>query len=366
MVRELLGSVGPEALLETTAALYERRAADALRIVDRLSNGGRDLGQFVGELISHLRNLMLLPYAPEVALAEVGAEERGSLEQQANNTPTAEIVRLIQALDDTLVRIKRGGDPKLELELSFLKLTRDYTEPSVDNLLGRLEALEWAVEQGSAARVPETTPEETLVDETAPEAGASGAVPEEPEGVAQVEEPEDGTDESPQLSAQWGALMQDLRDQRQAPAAAVYEEARVERFDGALLELSFPDELSIYVKLARDARHADPLREAIARHFGVSPRIECRVADGASEVAPPVREESSQHTAPPGERREDAQDVGSESRREEPRAVDESSVEEARGRVSGEAGGDDLIRDQREVFEMARERFGLRDPNGGN
>ena len=86
MVRELLGSVGPGALLETTSALYERRAADALRIVDRLSNEGRDLGQFVGELISHLRTLMLLPHAPEVALAEVGAEERGALEEQAQTS----------------------------------------------------------------------------------------------------------------------------------------------------------------------------------------------------------------------------------------------------------------------------------------
>src|SRR5918995_1134777 len=142
MVRELLGSVGPGTLLETTAALHERRAADALRIVDRLSNQGRDLGQFVGELISHLRTVMLLPHAPEVALAEVGADERGPLEEQAQTIPTAEVVRLIEALDGALGRIKRGGDPRLELELSFLKLTRDYAEPSVERLLSRLEALE--------------------------------------------------------------------------------------------------------------------------------------------------------------------------------------------------------------------------------
>src|ERR687894_581024 len=84
MVRELLGSVGPEALIEATAALHERRAADSLRIVNNLSGGGKDLGQFVGELLAHLRNLMLLPYAPEVALAGVGAEERPQLEEQAN------------------------------------------------------------------------------------------------------------------------------------------------------------------------------------------------------------------------------------------------------------------------------------------
>ena len=142
MVRELLGGVGPEALIETTYALHERRAADALRMVDRLSNEGKDLGQFVGELLAHLRNLMLLPHAPEVALAGVGAEERAPLEEQANAVPTAEVVRLVEALGDSLSRVRRGGDPKLELELIFLKLTRDYTEPDLDALLGRLETLE--------------------------------------------------------------------------------------------------------------------------------------------------------------------------------------------------------------------------------
>jgi DNA polymerase III subunit gamma/tau len=363
MVRELLGSVGPGALLETTAALHERRAADALRIVDRLSNEGRDLGQFVGELISHLRNLMLLPYAPEVALAEVGSEERGSLEEQARSAPTAEVVRLIEALGDALGRIKRGRDPKLELELSFLKLTRGYTEPSVEDLVRRLETLELAAEQGDVARVPEAAPEENPVAETASENVESEQVPE-----AAAQEPgetEVDTRERLDLGAQWGALMQDLRDQRQAPAAAVYEEARVEGFDGAVLELAFPDELAIYVKLARDARHADPLREAIARRFGVSPRIECRVSDGASADTAPARHDSSRHTAPRGDAR-NVQDVGGESRAEEPGAVNESGVDEARASVPGEAGDDDVIHDQREVFEMARERFEPRDPSRGS
>src|SRR3712207_5443051 len=148
MVREFLGSAGPETLQETIVALHERRAADALRVVDLLSNEGKDLGQFVGELLSYLRNLMLLPHAPEVALAEVGAEERAPLEEQANAVPTAEVVRLVEALGDSLGRVRRGGDPKLELELTFLKLARDYTEPSVENLMARLERLEKAAANG--------------------------------------------------------------------------------------------------------------------------------------------------------------------------------------------------------------------------
>ena len=236
MVRELLGGVGPEVLIETTYALHERRAADALRIVDRLSGGGKDLGQFVGELLAHLRNLMLLPYAPEVALAEVGAEERPQLEEQANAVPTAEVVRLIEALDDALGRMRRGGDPKLELELVFLKLTRDYTEPDLGAILGRLETLEKAVENGSAVTnsprfAPDTVHEEPPTErEVAQDAEGSDAPSDE---VSVLEENSDDRQKTNvDLASEWNGIMGELKRRRQALTAAVYGEARVESFDG--------------------------------------------------------------------------------------------------------------------------------------
>src|ERR687889_1718282 len=187
MVRELLGGVGPESLIETTYALHERRAPDALRIVDRLSGEGKDLGQFVGELLAHLRNLMLLPYAPEVALSGVGAEERPPLEEQANAVPTAEVVRLVTALDDAMNRMRRGGDPKLELELVFLKLTRDYTEPDLASILARLETLEKSV---GAGRGPATSPPRTVPDVAREES------PAELEPAQESGEPEAPSDDS--------------------------------------------------------------------------------------------------------------------------------------------------------------------------
>ncbi|MCA1687696.1 MAG: DNA polymerase III subunit gamma/tau, partial [Actinobacteria bacterium] len=216
-VRELLGSVGPEDLLQTTAALHERRAADSLRIVDRLSNEGKDLGQFVGELLSHLRNLMLLPHAPEVALAEVGADERGPLEEQANKIPTAEVVRFVEALGGTLGRIKRGGDPKLELELTFLKLARDYTEPSVDVLLSRLEALEAAVASGSvAANEQEPSPDVTQRDEPL----AEETVTHKQEETNDESEPEARAGSGRQ-DVDWDLIIRELEERRPA-VAAVY------------------------------------------------------------------------------------------------------------------------------------------------
>jgi DNA polymerase-3 subunit gamma/tau len=369
MVRELLGSVGPEALLETAAALHERRAADALRIVDRLSNEGRDLGQFVSELLSHLRTLMLLPYAPEVALAEVGADERGPLREQANAIPTAEVVRIIEALDGSLGRIKRGGDPKLELELTFLKLTRDYTEPEVETLLSRLEALEQAVANGVVSPGLEHSPE----PETAsPPREASGDGPVDEAESAEVAEDEtvDGADDGTgdgweetrgvqDIAVRWGGIIQDLKGRRPA-VAAVYEGARLEAFDGAVLQLSFPEELAIYVKLAGEPKRLEPLREVLEEHLGTSPRLEFRVADRALGDAAPDQEEPSYEEAPraePVEHRADApetRDVGGERSG----LSGGAGGPVAEGRAPGGTGDDGIIRDQREVFEMARERFG--------
>ncbi len=363
MVRELLGSVGPEALFETTAALHERRVADSLRLVDRLSNEGRDLGQFVGELISHLRTLMLLPHAPEIALAEVGADERAPLEEQATNIPTAEVVRLIEALDGSLGRVKRGGDPKLEVELTFLKLTRDYTEPHVEGLLSRLEELERAVANGTVsprAESPTETappPRETAEDEPVDEGGP-----------AEVPEDEAGDDSGGEetRAVPWARIVQELKVRRPA-VAAVYEDARFESFDGTVLRLSFPEDLAIYVKLAGEPKRLDPLREILEEHLETTPRLEFRIADGASEGSAPVPAEPPAISLGADE---PSQAVGPESAGEDPvgRATDPAEAGGVAPGTTAHAGGaeaGDRIGSESEVFEMARER-GLFGKDGGS
>src|SRR5215211_934488 len=351
LVRELLGGVGPESLIETTYALHERRAAEALRMVDRLAGEGKDLGQFVSELLAHLRNLMLLPYAPEVALAAVGAEERPPLEEQANAIPTAEVVWLVEALDNALGRMRRGGDPKLELELVFLKLTRDYTEPDMGAILGRLETLEKAIENGGAAKNPpqaaaDRVREEPSVEpETTQRTGESDASSEE---TSVLEDSADRQETGVDLASEWHGIMGELKRRRQALTAAVYGEARVESFDGEVLQLVYPEEQSFHVGMARDAGHLDKLGEVLEERLGSKPRLDIRAAGGEAwapmdQHAPePASEDSPPETGSPN---------GSGG------TVAENSGAEPEG-----TRGDDVIRDQREVFEIARE-FGLFDRN---
>ena len=364
MVRELLGGVGPEALIETTYALSERRAADALRMVDRLSNEGKDLGQFVGELLAHLRNLMLLPHAPEVALAGIGADERAPLEEQANAVPTAEVVRLVEALGDSLSRVRRGGDPKLELELVFIKLTRDYTEPNLEALLSRMETLEKAVGNGdfapgafavnpqmSTTQATEDVQEEPRAAEPArtavePEATPEDAfVPDEPDG-----QPEARVD----LASGWTGIMGELKSRRQALTAAVYGEARVESFDGKVLQLVYPEEQSFHVGMARDPGHIEKLGAVLEEHLGSRPRLEIKAA-GTEPQATSTAEEPP---PAPVERRTPEPQPATED--DPPETESPGGTVARNGVPEQEATGNDVIRNQSEVFEIAR-AFGLFD-----
>jgi DNA polymerase III subunit gamma/tau len=375
-VRELLGSAGSEVLLETTDALYERRAADALRVVERLQNEGRDLSRFASELIAHLRRLMLLPYAPEVALDEVGAEERPGLEEQAGRVPTAEVVRMVEALGDALSRTKRGVEVKLELELTFLKLARDYTEPSVDILLARLEALEQTVSEGNVAAVP--LPENRRAESAALEAearvGEEEAGPEEAE-LEDGSEPGDEQDEMAglgNLNAQWGQILGDLRDRKQVLTATIFAEGRPSSFGEGVLEISFPKEPDFYLKEAGNPRHREALGEILEERFGTRPRLEFRVigenpleSDGSARTGPesPREPQRQVESTPPPERVEQRRQPAPEA---EVRGSvwEEQRREPAEREPSGEEGpeGDDIIRDSREVFALAREFF----DSGGN
>jgi DNA polymerase-3 subunit gamma/tau len=356
MVRELLGGVGPEALIETTYALSERRAADALLVVDRLSNEGKDLGQFVVELLAHLRNLMLLPHAPEVALAGVGAEEQSPLEEQADAVPTAEVVRLVDALGDALSRVRRGGDPKLELELSFLKLTRDYTEPDLTALLGRLETLERAVENGSPVKGPPATmanaeeaPREAPPVEPEPEQDAPE--PEVPSREVPVREETDGRTESGiDLASEWVGIMGELKRRRQALTAAVYGEARVESFDGQVLRLVYPEEQSFHVGMARERAHTEKLCSVLEERLGSRPHLEVRASGG--ESAAPVAEEP-----PPAQMEPPAPEPRSELEEPPPEtgSPNGSSTPDAQNHGPQATGEGGLIQNEREVFEIARE-----------
>src|SRR5206468_11726823 len=65
-VLQLLGTVEEDALFRLCDLVADRDTAGALTFVEELSEKGNDLGRLVGDLIEHLRHLMLVQHMGEV------------------------------------------------------------------------------------------------------------------------------------------------------------------------------------------------------------------------------------------------------------------------------------------------------------
>ena len=266
-----------------------------------------------------------------------------------------------------------------------------YTEPSVENLMARLERLESAAANGSLATTPAEAPrpkvpedssvQTTLAAQPVPAEEENREAPPEmvepvPKEVAPEEAPTEETDGrrgDVDLAGQWVGIMDELKRRKQALTAAVYGEARVEGFDGAVLRLTFPEDQSFYVGMAKDRKHADVLGEVLEERVGSRPRLEVRTGEESPETVPTGGTPPSGPGTPPDAPRDTLPEPP--VLEEEPPGVweDEGTGQTMAGTdgpgtasaPSGAGGGDGTIRSEAEVFEMAR-GLGLFDQNKGS
>src|SRR5919106_1253927 len=88
-----------EVVLDTAEALAEKDPKAALLAVERLSQSGRDLNQFMRDLAAHLRHLFVVQTLGEVPDSfSVTAEHTDRLAAQAEHFAQGEIVRAIEFL----------------------------------------------------------------------------------------------------------------------------------------------------------------------------------------------------------------------------------------------------------------------------
>ena len=165
-VLEALGVTSSDLLFEITDIVTERRTAEALQFVQRLANEGTDYSQFIRDLLRHLRQLFLLQHLGEAASDEATLRTLGQTVeldgelfreqlQRAGQVSPREVVFFIEALGQAQREIRDGLDPRLQLELALVKVTRpdlDHTEAALEERLRRLESAAGGGATPAAAR----------------------------------------------------------------------------------------------------------------------------------------------------------------------------------------------------------------------
>jgi DNA polymerase-3 subunit gamma/tau len=118
-VREVLGLADDELYDQVLRLVVEQRPAAVFPLVDRLTESGVDLTEFMAGAAEALRGLLML---------QVGAEPedmtealRGTLEGYRSRLEAGDVLRMLRLLADNEVGIRRSANPRLMVETLLLR-----------------------------------------------------------------------------------------------------------------------------------------------------------------------------------------------------------------------------------------------------
>ena len=306
----ILGMAEQDLLFEMVDVVEERDTQGALLFVERLSQAGTDLNQFMRDLLGHLRDLYVVQHTvePPESIA-AGQEHLDGLRSQANRIGVADLVAFIDLVGEAQRSVRQGADPRLELELLLIKLTRPETESSVRGLMARLDKLEAALQGGTVAGVrPTRTPtpsarpapiagNRTVAPATAPalEDSATPSEPAVPEAAPAA--PSEGQIEATieNLKRAWTIILTAVK-RRRPSLYALLNEGRPEALEDDVLVLKFPPGLEFQAAQVNRADNESLLSETLRHLTGREMSVSARVAEGTSAPRMPPR--SMLHSCP--------------------------------------------------------------------
>ena len=192
LVSEVAGLAGREALYRLSDAVLARDSSAAVEELAQLHENSYDMERLCVEMINHFRNFMMVKTVKKSReLIICTDDEYKHIEESTGQFTLAQILRGLDLFQSTLVKIKGGATPRIEMEMAFIRLCEPKLETDSDAINQRLSALERAVQNGVPAAPVKTVQSPAPAAHPAP---AQPTVPPTPQptpaAAAPVPEPE--------------------------------------------------------------------------------------------------------------------------------------------------------------------------------
>lgn len=148
-VISVLGTVNSTTIFEIADGIIEKSIKNSLQIVENVVQNGKDINQFMKDLILHFRNLMIVKSADNVDNIIDGSKEFiEELKKQSKKISLPEIIRCLQILSEGENQSKWSSQPRIVLEISIIKLCNNATDLSIESMSHRLVKLENIIKSG--------------------------------------------------------------------------------------------------------------------------------------------------------------------------------------------------------------------------
>lgn len=138
-VLEIFGFTAMETVATLAGCLLTSDTVGALRVVHDQSEGGKDLGRLLSDLIQHVRTLLVYQADPEGALEELSPEVSRMVAEQSLLGRTDQLLRLVDGLAEVDARMRWATNKRLHFELGVIQAVQQFNEVSLDEVIQALD-----------------------------------------------------------------------------------------------------------------------------------------------------------------------------------------------------------------------------------
>jgi len=151
-VMTVAGVVNDEFIGNAVDAIKDKDINKILEMVDRLVMDGKDITQFVSDLVLYYRNLLICKITGKPGeIIEASEEILEKLKKQGGDMDQDELIHIIKELSSLESGFKWSTHPRVLLEVSLIKVCGNYFKADDSDISGRLAKLEQMVSSADFA-----------------------------------------------------------------------------------------------------------------------------------------------------------------------------------------------------------------------
>lgn len=137
-VRDIFGITGRDTVARAVAYMLGRELPSLLRLVSELSEAGRDMGQFLSEVMGMVRELLIAKVAPEEGGLSVPATWKDTLMQHVARIPLDKIVGLMESLSAAEEQMRWSTNKRLHLEMGLIQAVHSLAQANISDIIRAL------------------------------------------------------------------------------------------------------------------------------------------------------------------------------------------------------------------------------------
>ncbi|MFV1883886.1 MAG: DNA polymerase III subunit gamma/tau [Balneola sp.] len=138
---QALNVVGTDRLFEFMSCVKAHDADQGLELINTLLQEGYDIQEFLIGLTEHLRNLYIAHHSEKMYLVEASEETKAKYKTTSSDFSRDDLMRMLHIVSEAQIKLKDAHQPRIQFEITLLKLIHMERSENLSKLLGELEDL---------------------------------------------------------------------------------------------------------------------------------------------------------------------------------------------------------------------------------